>query len=282
MLWGFGFIATRWAMLGFNSTLLTGARFFLASVCILPVVLLSRKMRKKLSRKEFYLSFVPGFFLSLALVLQTIGLEYTTVTNSGFITVMYVVLVPALEVMMFGRRIQPFHILGIAVALFGAALMCNLRDISSVNLGDGLTFLCALASAMQIAVMEKVSARISSPFLFNLYQAFWAGVGPLIAAFALAFTGSVQQIAHAPGLAWAGILFLIFGSTMIGFLVQVRAQRVLPGSTASMFFLLESPFAAIFGYLLLGEKLSPLQWCGALLILSAAAITIRTAAPVKR
>lgn len=262
-------------MASFNSVLLTGARFFLAGTCILPIVLISRKMRVKLNRKEFYLSFAPGFFLSIALVLQTFGLEYTTVTNSGFITVMYVVLVPILEVMMFGRRAKPFHILGIAVALFGAALMCNVHNMTGVNFGDVLTFLCAVAASVQIVAMEKVSARITSPFLFNLYQAFWAGLGPLVAAFALGFHQSTHQIAHGSSLAWIGILYLIFGSTMTGFLVQVRAQRVLPSSTASMFFLLESPFAAVFGYLILGEKLSASQWGGAALILAAAMISIR-------
>ncbi|HRK01441.1 MAG TPA: DMT family transporter [Oligoflexia bacterium] len=274
-LWGFGFIATRWAMDSFDAFFLTGLRFLLAALLLFILAVSVPRWRKSLSLDEFFLAFLPGLFLSATLVLQTVGLRYTTVTNSGFITVLYVVFVPVLEAVFFSRKTKLPHIGAILLALGGAGLLCQAWNLHNLNIGDFLTLLCALAAAVQIVLVERASTKFQSPFLFNFYQSFWVGIIP----FAVGIAMDSKNLTHAPfaahSLSWAGLAFLVVGSTMIAFLIQMRAQRVLPSATASMLFLLESPFAAVFGYFIFNERMNGLQWTGAALIMIAAFVSAR-------
>lgn len=270
-IWGFSFVCAKWVLGSMGPLWATSIRFVLPSLVILPFVFARPWLRAQAGWGQFMLAAVPGILLGLTLVLQNSGLLYTTVTKSGFITVLYVVFVPLLEGPLFGNRVPLSHGLWVALALLGTALICRL-DIGDWNRGDLLTLACSVIATGQILALQHASTRIQSSFVFNLYQAVWAGILPTI--FAVPFDTFARW--PLPWEAIGGLLILSFGVTMVGFLIQVRTQRVLQPSIVSMLFLLESPIAAFFAYLVFGETLTPSQWIGGFLIMVAAMGSIRS------
>ncbi len=276
MLWGFGFIATAWALEEMGPITLTGLRMSLAFGFGLLICLVVPALRRQLALGQFKLAFWPGLFLSVTMILQTWGLKYTTVTKSGFITTLYVLMVPILERMMLGRRIPKYHMFYVLAALAGVALICDLPQLFRApaaagvdprtvwNLGDWITLACAFAASLQIVWFGRIQTEIRSSFVFNVFQTFWAGIIPFCLMFVFE---SLPK--HLDGLPLAGMLELIFGSTMIAFSLQVRAQKKLSPSVSSLIFLLESPFAAIFGFLVLNENPTLQTLIGATIILAA-------------
>jgi drug/metabolite transporter (DMT)-like permease len=270
-IWGFGFVCARWA-LDFAGTLwMNTIRFYLAFLFAVPVIFSVPQLKKHFNRKQFWLAAWPGLFLSGTLVFQTAGLAYTTVTKSVFITVLYIVFVPFLERLLLKTPIRKEHFIYIVIALMGSALICDFRG-ESLNFGDLLTLICALMAASQIVFLEKRSPKISSAFVFNVFQTFWAGVIPLVLAIPFEKMPKFPISAKA----MLALMILSFASTLLAFLIQVRTQKVLKSSTVSMLFLLESPFAAFFAYLFLGETLTIRQWVGAAVIMFSALASNKT------
>ena len=191
-------------------------------------------------------------------------------SKSGFITVLYIVFVPFLEKLLLGKSIKKSHFIYVGVALVGSALICDFRG-GNWNVGDLLTLICALMASSQIVFLEKQSQKIGSAFVFNVFQTFWAGIIPLVLAIPFEPLPKFPVSARVLG----SMLVLSFASTLLAFLIQVRTQKVLNSSTVSMLFLLESPFAAYFAYLFLGESFNTSQWVGAVLILGSALASVR-------
>ena len=263
-LWGFGFVAAVWALRGgFGPNQVTAMRLTIGGGGSAIVIALIPGLRRSVSREQIWLAFLPGVWLSLTLVLQTWGLKYTTATKSGFVTTLYVLAVPVLERTLLKKRLPHGHLSAVAVACFGTALICDFHG-GGWNIGDLLTLGCAIAASFQIVWFGLLRDRTGDAFVFNALQALWAA--PLPLALAFAFEDWPKQAPTA--LAWAGVASLTLGSTVIAFSLQVRAQKKLRPSTASLIFLMESPFAAIFAMVLLGETLTRSQWFGALLILA--------------
>ncbi len=265
LIWGFGFTATIWAMASFSSIAVSVLRFSIAFLLTLPIIYMVRELRHEFTRANLKLAALPGLLLGSTLILQTWGLEHTTATKSGFITTLYIVIVPIVEVLILRKRIHRLHALWVAIALAGTALIVQLK-IDHINFGDVLTLLCAFFAAFHIALLSKIGPQVKSPFLFNTFQSFWAAM--LALSILPFFPGP-----HFKGYDfWAaiGLFSLTVGSTMLAFALQVKAQKKLTASLSSLIFLLESPFAMLFAILLLGETLSMGQGIGAILISVAA------------
>jgi drug/metabolite transporter (DMT)-like permease len=259
--WGFGFVAAVWALKAFSALEVTLLRFLIASVIGL-VFFLSQRTRKAV-RENWDLSFWPAALLTGTLLFQTWGLQYTTATKSGFITTLYVVFVPLLEFIIQKRKLPLALWCCVVSALIGTALIVNL-GLSDLNIGDLLTFICALLAAGQIYVLAVISPKVRTPFVFNIVQSYWA----LLICLPLLLVAPVK-IPEWSAISWqalAGLGSLAIGSTVIAFYLQVRAQAHLSATVSSLFFLLESPFALLFAVLLLGESLGPLESMGAALI----------------
>ncbi len=267
-LWGFGFIATIWAFEVFSPFEITFMRFAIAGSLLIFFVF-TPAGRASITQ-YIRISFIPALLLTTTLIFQTWGLQYTTPTKSGFITTLYVVFVPILESLV-SRQKLPWTLWAcVALALVGTGLIVNV-GIDSLNIGDVLTFICALAATFQIYWLGLVSPNIEKPFVFNLVQAAW---GALICLPVLFFEPLPQKLANIGDwsmLAWAGLLALSLGSTVIAFFLQVRAQKFLSATVSSLIFLLESPFALIFALLLLSQTLSLSESFGAVIIFASAA-----------
>lgn len=263
VIWGFGFISARFALDVFDPYWLNALRFMLAGGLSLPVLLWQKAFwRKNHILKE---AFIGSVFLFGILIFQTIGLTQTTVAKSGFITTLYTLLIPIISMIIFKRKFKASFWYLVSLAMIGVAMMCNL-EIKDLNVGDFYTFLCAICGACHIIYIGRVAKRIESPVEFNFLQNFFMGIISLFFAFVM--IGPVDlTVLFAPGhKALEGILFLGIISSMISFTAQVVAQKKIPDHIAGLIFLMESPFAALFGYLILGESLSSIGLMGAALI----------------
>ncbi len=280
MMWGMGFVAIVWCLREAGPLAISGWRFVIAAVVGL---MWARKFIFSLEARKFMkLAWIPGALLAAMVAFQTWGLQYTTATKSGFLTCLYVLIVPLMEPLVGGARPSPRLLFCSFIALIGVGLMCGifssaeLDEKSRLNIGDFLTLICAFAASAHIFIIGAVHKKLGpdfNGFHFNTAQSMGAGLPTLALALAIE-PGAMKMPWHflnlgltGSNLPLLGLLSLTFCSTLIGFALQVRAQRVLSPSTASLIFLLESPFAALFALIFLGEKMGLLQLMGGALIL---------------
>lgn len=285
LFWGFGFVATVWAMRAMGPLTLTGWRFALAALVGIAIIFIAPGLRAQLSLEQFRLAAIPGFLISATLVFQAWGLRYTTATKSGLITTLYVVLVPLGEWLWLKKRPPKTHFFYVILAFVGMWLICGLGLGSkahietetkglALNIGDLLTFCCAVTASLHILWLARIQRKIRSSFVFNSFQSTWAASVPLLLAMLIE-----RQPISIPSFSdnsLTGFLSLVFGSTLIAFALQVRAQKVLSPSLASLLFLLEAPITCITAFFFLAESLGPLQWLGAICILIAAILSTLT------
>ncbi len=264
-IWGFGFVATRWTFVSFDPYWSTALRFILVGFLSLPFLC----YKKSFWRKDNILkkSLISSFFLMGMLLFQTIGLTITTVAKSGFITTLYSLFVPLICMLFVGSRYRSTFWVLILLALFGMALMCNL-EIKDLNRGDFLTLLCSISAALHILYVGKIANSIASPVEFNFLQSLFVGVFCTILAFALKGGIHYSSIHDIGYLAIWGMLFLSIISSMFAYTIQIIAQKKIPAHIAGLIFLMESPFAALFGFIVFREKLNTLNLLGAICILS--------------
>jgi drug/metabolite transporter (DMT)-like permease len=287
MMWGMGFVAAMWALRDAGPLAISGWRFVVAGLT--GLLFARRFLLTKEARLYLRYAWAPGALIAATIVFQTWGLQYTTATKSGFLTCLYVLIVPLFEATRGRGTEKPLTlIICSAIALLGVGLMCGLAspqsldDRARLNIGDFLTLICAFAASAHILVTAGLQKRLGegfNGFHFNSAQSLAAGFPTLFLAL-LIEPGTfnmplrlAQRALSESALPLLGFLSLAFFSTLIGFALQVRAQRVLTPSTASLLFLLESPFAALFAFLFLKEEMGPIQLLGGIMILGAVAFS---------
>lgn len=264
VLWGFGFVAAVWALQAYSTTQVLVLRFAIAFVAGEFVRRLIWGPQKFFpSWNQTRIAGGSGLLVSLMLLFQLIGLKTTTASKSGFITSLYVVLVPVLNALFFRQVITGKAVLCIITALLGMLLILGNPQQGWV-MGDLWTLLCALFAAfhiMYIGFHSKTTNAIN-PLLFNNYQNL---VALLFVACLIGPKDLVlPQFQMLPVI---GLLLIGLGGSLLAFTIQVRTQKYLSDTTASMLFLLESPFAFFFAWIFLSESFSWSQGLGAVLIL---------------
>ena len=215
-------------------------------------------------KKYIILGAVLGAILVCASFLQQSGLRYTTAAKSGFITALYIVLIPVIGLFM-GRKTGKLVWIGVAVSLAGLCLLCLQNDLS-VNIGDLITLGCALVFSFHIIVIDKYAGDMNSVLL----SAIQFGVGALI-------TLPMMLIMEKPQLGsimacFGSILYAAVMSGAVGYTLQFVGQKYTEPTLASLLMCLESVFASIGGWILLGQKLSPREIFGCALMLAASMI----------
>lgn len=262
-IWGFGFIATRWSLETLDPYWANALRFAVAGAASLPVLL----YKKSFTRKDNILlkSFISSVFLLGVLLFQTIGLTLTTVAKSGFITTLYTFFIPLITIIAFKKKYRLTFWLLIVMALIGMALMCNL-EINELNRGDFYTLICSAFAALHIIYIGTIANKISSPLEFNFLQNFFVAAISIPIAFIFSGTLDFSKVTGPGNNVLIGLLYLGIISSMISFTIQIIAQKKIPAHIAGLIFLMESPFAAVFGYYLLGESLNGMNITGAGLI----------------
>lgn len=264
LFWGFGFIGVIWAVQSISPSAIVFYRFFGAFIFTTLFIYPFLNKKHISIKKEFELGFLPGLALAFTLIFQTWGLKYTTATKSSFITTLYVVIVPFISAYFLKQKLPLKHWLWVSIALLGTVLIVELKNFN-LNIGDSLTLVNSFAAAVHIILIDSRSKLSSNTLLLNATQSFWVA----LFAFPLMLVENQWSLLHLNSKAWIGLLSLTFGSSLIAFTLQAKAQKTLSPSIASLMFLLESPISWGFAILLLGESLNIPQAIGALLILIA-------------
>jgi drug/metabolite transporter (DMT)-like permease len=264
-IWGFGFVAAKWTFVSFDPYWSTAIRYIFASILGLPYLIIRKSFTKK-NNNLVLKSIISSIFLLGLLLFQTLGLNYTTVAKSGFITTLYALFVPLILMIFSHKKYRSTFWLLLILALFGVSMMCNL-EIKGVNGGDFLTLLCSLSAAFHIIYIGKIANSIESAFEFNFLQNFFVAIFSTIIAFIFQSKFELSSFLSFNSLSFWGMAFLSIISSLLAYSIQIHTQKKIPPHIAGLIFLSESPFAALFGYLFLNEKLSLMNLFGAFCIL---------------
>ncbi len=263
MIWGSAFVAQRLGMDAIGPFLYTGLRFALASVALLPlVILLGRrggdKTPEPVNRSLVLAGVVMGLALSLGINLQQVGLLFTSVTNSGFITGLYVIVVPLLGLFI-GHKTGMGTWLGAGLAVAGMFLL-SVGEGFQVASGDWLQLAGAFVWGVHVLLVSFFASR-HDPLRLALLQFATCAVISLLLAVILEEIKLDAILAAGPAILYGGL----FG-VAVGFTLQVVAQKHAIASHAAIILSLEAVFAAIAGALLLGEALALKGYMGCALM----------------
>jgi drug/metabolite transporter (DMT)-like permease len=191
---------------------------------------------------------------------QTVGLQYTTASNAGFITGLSVVLTPLLGAVLLRQAPGRWPVTGACLAAVGLALLSLQR--LEVRRGDALVLGCAFAFAAHILLLGRYAPRLDT-YRLAVVQLATAGL------LALAWAGVAGDlVVPASADVWVALAITSVAASAGAFLIQTRAQREVSPTRTAVIFTMEPVFAGLFGFLLAGERLSGRGWLGAGLILA--------------
>ena len=270
MIWGAAFVAQSVSMDYVGPFTFLCTRSILGGVVLLPVIAVmgKRKQEKSAEKSEnrrilFLGGICCGIMLFIGSALQQVGIQYTTAGKAGFITAMYMVLVPICG-LFFGKRPGGRTWAAVVVALVGMYLLCLYGSgIQNLGKGDLLEMLCALGFTAHILVIDHFSPKVDGVKM-SCIQFFVCGI--LAGIFMLILeTPSWENIrAAAMPILYAGIL-----SSGVGYTLQIVAQKDTQPTVASLLMSLESVFSLIFGWILLKEAMSGVELLGCVLMFAA-------------
>ena len=262
MIWGSGFVAQTSGMDHIGPFLYSGLRFALGSLCLLPLVLLRTPARAEpfLTRGLLLGGCLMGLALALGINLQQVGLLFTSVTNAGFITGLYVIVVPLLGLLI-GHKTGLGTWLGASLAVVGMFLL-SVGDQFQVASGDWLQLIGALVWGGHVVLVGVFAGRHDPIRLAFLQFATCSVVSLLLALYFEPFDIDAI-IAAGPAILYGGLI-----AVGIGYTLQVIAQKDAIASHAAIIFSMEAVFAAIAGAWLLGEQLSIRGYMGCGLMLA--------------
>lgn len=271
-IWGCAFVAQSMGMDHLEPMSFQAIRSALAVLALVPVIfLMDRAPAAFLPRwqdpKLWKTGILCGFSLFVAQGLQQVGLLYTEPGKAGFITAMYIVLVPVLGLFL-GRRCGLSVWLSVALAVAGLYLL-SCVGVTKINIGDILILGAAAAFAVQIVLIDNLAQQMDGVRL-NCIQFL---VVTVLSALAAAFTESPTWdsiIACALPLLYTGVL-----SSGVAFTLQILGQQHLPPEPASLIMSLESVFAVLAGWVLLGQTLSPTEALGSALVFAGVLLSQR-------
>lgn len=263
-IWGGGFVAQATAMDAIGPFWFVGLRFAIAALAVLPFALLEQKRLAAPPRRNDLLSFVMvGTALFGGAITQQIGLTTTTVTNSAFLTGLYVVFVPVISVLLF-RQAPHWIIWPVAlIALCGIFLLSG-GTVTAMSEGDLWSVTCAVFWALQIVLAGRFVARSARPLALSATQF------ATCAFLSLAMGVMLEPVSlTAIENSLAEILYVGLISSGLAFVLQVIGQRYTTAPQAAIFLSSEALFGAFFGAALLGETLPASGYLGCALILLA-------------
>ena len=275
VVWGVTFVQVKDAVEVYPLFAFLAVRYAIAAG-VLGVVAVPRV--RALGRPGLLAGGVLGVLLGLGIGLQTAGLERTTVSSTGFITGLYVVLTPLFGLVLFRTRVGLEVWLGVVLSVTGLALLSGVHVGSTA--GDLLVLASTSAQALQIVMVERYATRYDAIALTFVEMATCC-IGFLVIALAL---GDLS-VPHG-WTVWGALLVTGVFASAFAYLIQIWAQRRLSAARIALVFALETVWAGIFGYWLSGDRLGWLGWGGCAAILAgivlaepAAARALRRLAP---
>ena len=258
LIWGTAFVAQSVGMDYLGPCAFTATRNFIGCVALLPVIALASRMRSGAQPEEaapapgkkalFGWGAACGLLLGGATLLQQAGMQTASAGKAGFLTALYIVIVPVLGIFL-GRRPGLKVWMGVVLALVGAYLL-SVKGGAGIASGDLLVIASAVVFSLHILVIDSVPAGVDGVRL-SCVQFLVAGVFALVLALFLeSFTW--RDILSA----WVPLLYTGVVSSGVGYTLQILGQRTVNPTVASLILSLESVFAALAGWAILGQALS--------------------------
>lgn len=266
MIWGFAFVAQRAGMEHLGAFTYNGIRFGLGSISLLPLIKIFAKSEsdenegyiKEGNKQVIKYGLIAGSVLFIGATLQQVGLLYTTAGKAGFITTLYIVLVPILGLFL-KQKTTPNIWIGAIVATIGLYFLSINEDLS-IGFGDLLQLIGAVFWAIHIIVIGFFTKKVNPLKLSSLQFATCS-----LLSFMVAFIFEEIQMANII----KSMVPILYGGLMsvgIAYTLQVVAQRHAKASHAAIAMSMESVFAAIGGILLLGEQIPARGLLGCILM----------------
>ena len=264
LVWGSAFVAQAHGTESLGSFTFTGIRFLLGACVITPLVLrdlrlISRRPVKP-GRRDFIGVLMLGLLLALGAVFQQIGITGTTVTNAGFLTALYVPLVPLISWLI--MQVRPhWSVWPASIGCLLGTWMLSGAGALSLSVGDAWVIASSLFWALHVIFVGRVAERLAAPFLVACGQFLVAGVACMVWA---GFTETISLAA----IREATLPILYTGIISVGFAYtgQVVGQRYADAADAAIILSAETLFAALFGFLLMGDRLSSTGIAGCVVI----------------
>ncbi|MBR3949655.1 MAG: DMT family transporter [Oscillospiraceae bacterium] len=273
VIWGFAFIAQSVGMDLIGPFTFQAVRCLLAVVFLVPCAFaldlgkcsLRESARKWQNKDLWKAGILCGCALFVAASLQQIGLVYTDAGKAGFITAMYIVLTPVLGLFL-GRRVPKSTAFSVLIAVVGLYLL-SCMGVTQVNKGDLFLMGCALAFAVQINCIDHFAPGLDG-FRLNCIQAL------TVAVLSVPFMVLTEQVDVSNLLAcWGPLCFAGMLSMGLAYSLQIVGQKTMEPAPAALIMSLESVFAALGGWWLLQEQMTPAELTGCGLVFAAVVIS---------
>ena len=254
-IWGTAFPLAKLALQDASPMAFTAVRFVAASTLIAPAL-------RGVSREEWRAGAVLGALLAFGFAAQTIGLQWTTPSRSGFLTSLYIPFTPLIVLAAYRTLPERLASLGLVVALAGMVMLTRPDGLGGgLNAGDALTVLCAFAFASHMVVTGEYARR------FRAERLMMAQI-----AVAAVLTSAATPLLETPSLHWTPLLVGMVAyeavlASVVAIRLQLSAQQVLSPTYAALVFTLEPVVAATTSLILTGDRLTLVQWSGGALIL---------------
>lgn len=268
LIWGTAFVAQSVGMDYLGPCAFTAVRNFIGCVALLPVIGLASRMRSGAQPEEaapapgkkalFGWGAACGLLLGGATLLQQAGMQTASAGKAGFLTALYIVIVPVLGIFL-GRRPGLKVWMGVVLALVGAYLL-SVKGEAGIASGDLLVIASAVVFSLHILVIDSVPAGVDGVRL-SCVQFLVAGAFALVLALFLE-TFTWRDILSA----WVPLLYTGVVSSGVGYTLQILGQRTVSPTVASLILSLESVFAALAGWAILGQALSLRELFGCALV----------------
>lgn len=266
-IWGTAFVAQSVGMDHIGPFTFNAARSIVGGIALLPVIFVfgrfktqEQKAREKANRKALILGGICcGIALGVASALQQMGIQYTTVGKAGFLTALYIVIVPILG-LFFGKKVGLKLWLSVVIAILGLYLLCMSGSLT-LQKGDLLVLLCAFCFSAHIMVIDYFSPKVDGVKM-SCIQFFVAGLLSLVGMLLFREAPTAHDLTRS----WLPILYAGVLSSGVGYTLQIIGQKGVNPTIASLVLSLESVISVLAGWVVLNEALSVREGLGCVLM----------------
>jgi drug/metabolite transporter (DMT)-like permease len=257
LLWGFGNVAQKLVLHDISAPTLLFIRSTIALICLLPLAYgecRQKNIKWRDLKKHGVIIAITALSFALGLACQTIGAQFTTATNIGFIINLCVLFTPLMLYVVFGESMSKLTLVSCVICFVGAVLLTGIH-LQHPNLGDALCFIGAIFYAIWIISLDRCLKSIDAPILITAFQFIPTSF------FGLALSPQdLQQLGQTS--LWPTLLFVSVLSTCVSFLMAAYAQRLVQPVVAGLIYSFEALFGALGAWVVLGEKLTPTALAG--------------------
>lgn len=263
-IWGFAFAFQSQGMEHMGPMTFNGIRFLIGAVVLLPVILIFRKPeeKKKSTKEDVKIALrggvVCGLCLFVASSLQQFGIQHTSVGKAGFLTTLYIILVPIIGIF-FKRKVSVIVWIGAVLSVVGMYLLC-VSETMSINIGDVLAFCCAIVFAFHILSVDYFAPKTNG-IVLSCLQFLTSGTCGMVFALIFERPSFAEIISGIVPLLYVGVM-----SSGVAYTLQILGQKDADPTIASLIMSLESAVSVLGGWLILHQKLSGKELFGCLLM----------------